>query len=75
MAETDVTLGILGNKLDNMDGKLDDIHSQVSNLNGTVRANEIKIVRLEERQTTWGRLQAAFTVIASAIAAFLGSQK
>lgn len=75
MAGSDVTLGVLGAKLDAVNDKLDSLCDKVDSLNGMIRTHETKIARIEERQTVWTKLQAAFTVIASVIAAFFGAQK
>ena len=71
----EITLAVLDTKLDGIKETLEDVRGKVDDLNDTVRDHDTRIVRIEERQTTWSRLQAGFTVVASAIAAFLGSQK
>lgn len=69
------TLAVLDTKLDGLHEKLDVLTRKVDVLNGTVRTHETEIVRLQERQTVGARLQGAFTLVASALAAYLGVQR
>ena len=71
----DVTLEVLDTKLDGLDEKLNGLSQQVSGINGMVRTHDTAIARLQERQTVGTLIQAAFTVVASAVAGFLGVQK
>jgi len=73
MAE--VTLGVLDTKLDGLDEKLNGLGDKVDGINGMVRTHDTAIARLQERQTVGVLLQGAFTVVASAVAGFLGVRR
>jgi len=73
MAE--VTLGVLDTKLDGLDEKLNGLGQKVDGINGMVRTHDTAIARLQERQTIGARLQTAFTVVASAIAGYMGTRQ
>jgi len=78
MADDDngrVTMAVLGEKLDNLDGKvtaaLEDAKKE-----RTERENiGTRVTRLEERMGIWSVLQAAYSTMVGAIAAFLGARQ
>ena len=73
MAE--VTLEVLDTKLNNLDEKLSGVDRKVEGINGFVRTHETAIARLQEKQTIGAAIQGGFTVVASAVAAFLGTRQ
>ncbi len=70
-----VTLAVLGEKLDNLDGKvtvaLDDAKAERKEREkvGT------RVTRLEERMGILGALQAVYTTVAAALAGFIGARQ
>ena len=79
MADNDgngrVTMAVLGEKLDNLDGKvtaaLEDAKKE-----RTERENiGTRVTRLEERMGIWGVLQAVYSTGVAAIAAWIGAKK
>ena len=71
----DITLEVLDTKLDGLGDKLNGLGKKVDSINGMVRTHETNIARLQERQTIGAALQGGFTVVASAVAAFLGVRR
>jgi len=73
-----ITLAVLGEKVDNTNRKLDEVIDGLRILNGTVRADNDRITRIEERQGPIARTQAAinagFTLICATAAAWWGSR-
>ena len=70
-----VTMAVLGEKLDNLDGKvtaaLEDAKKE-----RTERENiGTRVTRLEERMGIWGMAQAAYSTITAIIAGFVGARQ
>ena len=72
--DDDVTLAVLGNKIDNLRDVVLPLRNYVEGIEARVRAVEDKTARLEERMTLWQAFQAGYATVAAAIAAFLGTR-
>jgi hypothetical protein len=70
----DVTLAVLGTKLDNLRDVVVPLRDYVEGIEARVRAVEDKTSRLEERMTLWQAFQAGYATVTAAIAAFLGTR-
>ena len=70
-----VTMAVLGEKLDNLDGKvtmaLDDAKAERKER----EALGTRVTRLEERMGILGALQAVYTTVAAAVAGFIGARQ
>ncbi len=70
-----VTLAVVGTKLDALDSKLTDL---VGLFREHCKENEDdsdRITRLEGKVNAWTAIQATFTAIASAVAGFIGTRR
>lgn len=76
MAEqTEVSLAVLDTKLDGLHKKVDGIIERIDKMNGRVQTHDVEIARLQEKQTTWAKIQAGISLSLSALAAYVGVQR
>ena len=69
-----VTLAVLSTKLDALHDTTAEIKDDTKEIKEAQKDHDRRITRLEERTGTMAKLQAAFTLVASAIAGFVGSR-
>jgi len=70
-----VTMAVLGEKLDNLDGK---VTAALEDAKTERREREhlgTRVTRLEERIGILGALQAVYTTVAAAVAGFIGARQ
>jgi len=70
-----VTLAVLGEKLDNLDGKVTAALEDAKEERDAREKLGTRVTRIEERIGIWAIAQAAWTALASAIAAAIGVRK
>lgn len=80
-----VTLAILSTKLDNLLDKIEEYHRDAEENAASIRVDakerearlrclENQVNRIEERQGTMAKMQAAFTAVAAIIAGWFGAR-
>lgn len=70
-----VTMAVLGEKLDNLDGKVSAALEDAKEERNEREKLGTRVTRIEERMGIWGAAQAAYATAVAALAGFLGAKQ